>query len=53
MTSVFDAKPPDYSEIDAVRICEIHYNMHGKAVELNSERDQNFFIIAEDDRKFV
>ena len=53
MASVFDTKPPDYSEIDAVRICEIHYNMHGKAVDLYSERDQNFLFIAEDDRKFV
>ena len=53
MASVFDTKPPDYSEIDAVRICEIHYNMHGKAVDLYSERDQNFLFIAEDGRKFV
>ena len=53
MASVFDTKPPDYSESDAEKICNTHYNIYGKAIDLYSDRDQNFLFINKDDKKFI
>ena len=53
MTSVFTTTPPNFSEQDIVKFILIHFGLSGKVTNLYSDRDQNFFILSESNKKFI
>jgi len=53
MFSVFNIKPPSFSELKAEKICSSHFKLSCKAHDLYSDRDQNFLIQSNSDQKYV
>jgi Ser/Thr protein kinase RdoA (MazF antagonist) len=51
--AVLETKAPAFSASDAERIAGDVFGIHAAARPLDSERDQNFHLRAEDGREFV
>ena len=53
MTSVFSTNPPNFSIQDIEKYLLINFDLSGKAINLYSDRDQNFLIQSESNQKFI
>ncbi|MBH09607.1 MAG: hypothetical protein CMG74_04485 [Candidatus Marinimicrobia bacterium] len=53
MRSVFNVAQPNFSIAEASDLVYSHYGIRCLADELYSERDQNFYIVAENNKKYV
>ena len=53
MTSVFSTNPPNFSIQDIEKYLLINFDLSGKAINLYSDRDQNFLIQSASNQKFI
>ena len=53
MTSVFSTNPPNFPIQDIEKYLLINFDLSGKAINLYSDRDQNFLIHSESNKKFI
>ena len=53
MTFVFSTNPPNFSIQDIEKYLLINFNLSGKAINLYSDRDQNFLIQSASNQKFI
>ena len=53
MTSVFSTNPPNFPIQDIEKYLLINFDLSGKAINLYSDRDQNFLIQSASNQKFI
>ena len=53
MPSVFDTRPPKFSEQEAEDIVFSNFGFRSKVIELYSDRDQNFLVQINSSPKFI
>jgi len=53
MPSVFSVHPPSFSQKEAIEILHKEFGLSGKTLELYSERDQNFIVQTDSNKKYI
>ena len=53
MSSVFSVHPPSFSQNEAIEILHQEFGLSGKTLELYSERDQNFIVETDSNKKYI
>ena len=53
MPSIFSVHPPSFSEKEAAEILQQKFGLRGETLELYSERDQNFIVQTDSNKKYI
>ncbi len=53
MPSVFSVHPPSFSQKEAIEILNKKFGLSGETLELYSERDQNFIVQTDSNKKYI